>query len=378
MGVVARVTTPSGWKAFQDGQVLPANEINGYLQQGVLVFDNESARDAALVGFVREGMVAYSKASKEISSYNGTSWNRVTGSVEFASEAARNSAIPSPTDGRYAFTLDNLRLWKYSTSATAWREVGVNVSFATTAARDTAFPSPVNGQYVYITGILSTFFRTGGAWVKVGPDVETTKNFLGFSSSGSTTVPAWATKLYYLVIGGGNTGANAGAGDVPGGNGGNGGQVTQGSTTSISSGQSITITVGGAGANSSVALSGGSTFTGTGGGGASGGTTAGQVGANGTSLTGVFAIGTLGGGGGKGGGTGASNGAFGGNGGGGYGATICQTTDPTPQPFFVQARAGHPNTGGGGGGGAAGFNLSPTGNGAGATGGSGLVCLFFS
>lgn len=359
------MTDPSGWKNFTDGAVLPANEVRGYLQQGILVFDDAAQRDSTLVGFLREGMLAYIKDNDIVSFYTGSAWNVITGQIEFASTAARDAAIPAPADGRYAFTTDGLRLWKYSVSATAWREVGVNVSFATTAARDTAFPSPVNGQYVYITGTLTTFERSGGAWVKVGPDVETTKNVLTFNSTNTTTVPAWATKMYYLIVAGGNGGQRVTTVNL-GANGGAGGQVVQGNTA-VTGGTTITCTVGGATANSSVAISGGSTFTATGGGGAAGGVgitdQVGGVGTDGTLASAPFDFSFYGGGGGGYGGLVASNqarGSHGGYGGGGNGSTNGNTRGN-----------GHPNTGGGGGG-LFGGNVGDH------PGGSGIVLLYFS
>jgi hypothetical protein len=72
---VALVTL--GWKEFTDGVVLPASEINGYLQQGVLVFDDEAARTTALAGSLAEGMYSYLKSDKLTYLYNGSQWIRV-------------------------------------------------------------------------------------------------------------------------------------------------------------------------------------------------------------------------------------------------------------------------------------------------------------
>ena len=119
-------------------------------------------------------------------------------------------------------------------------------------------------------------------------DSSANKNFQSFSSSGSCVAPSWATKVYYLIVAGGAT-ASSGA------TGGNGGQVVQGNTTALGN-RSITVTVGGAGANSSIAISGGSTISATGAGGASAGSS-GSGGSAGTQVSAPFA-GRYGGGGG--------------------------------------------------------------------------------
>lgn len=316
------MSDPSGWKQFTDGDVLPADQIRGYLQQGVLVFDNSSQRDSTLVGVVREGMVAYAKDTDAVSYYNGTSWNVITGQIAFAS----------------------------------------------VAARDAAFPSPVDGQYAYITGTETTFLRTGGAWVKVGPNLESPQNARAFTGSTSTTIPAWATKIYYAVVGGGNTGLTNPAVQPQS----QGGQVVQGNTTTFTPGGTISITIGGSGANSSISIPGGSTITATGGGGAANST-------NGTFLSAPFS-GWHGGGGGiltnLQPGVGGDLVWYSSNVGAGGGGVSGGKSAPGASN---NGQAGAANTGGGGGG--VGWNV-----GAGATidgrspgsGGSGIVWIYFS
>jgi hypothetical protein len=282
------MTLPQGYKVFTDGSVLTADEIVGYLQQGILVFDDASARTTALTGNLREGMYSYLKSDNTTYVYDGTAWQRV-------------------------------------------------------------------GKQ----------------------DVETDKNFLAFTGSGGTTVPAWATKMYYVVVRGGSAGAAGQAGTPAtgatgnGGAGGAGGQVLQGDTA-VTGGTSLTITVGGAASNSSVAISGGSTFTasstGAGGGAANAG-----AGSDGTLPSAPFNGFRLGGGGGA--GAGFARGGMGGNGGANGGGHGGSNSADGAEGGPKAGRAGYANTGGGGGGGG-GHTTTPTG--AGGAGGSGLVLLYFS
>jgi hypothetical protein len=186
--------------------------------------------------------------------------------------------------------------------------------------------------------------------------VETVKNFQSFTASGGTSVPDWATKMYYLVVGGGGTNL--------------GGQVVQGDTA-VTGSTSLTVTVGGAAANSSLAISGGSTFTATGAGGT--GTGADGQGNAGTQPTAPFNVGYFGGGG------GTSQGFtlraavdFGppavtcslhGNGGFGGGGASSSSGSGDSGTVSRPARNGAPNSGGAGGG---------------IAGGSGIVLLYFS
>jgi hypothetical protein len=240
--------------------------------------------------------------------------------------------------------------------------------FDNAAERTTALTGNLReGMYSYLKSDNTTYVYDGTAWQRVGKqDVETEKNFQAFTGSGGTTVPAWATKMYYLVVAGGANGSPGTSGSS--GSGGAGGQVVQGNAT-VSGGVTLTVTVGGAGSNSSLAISGGSTFAATGGGGAAGGAGladgSGNDGADGTFPSAPFNTARFAGGGGGGSGNidgfGGGGGFSGRNGGGTGGGR-----------FKNIGQNGSPNSGGGGGG-----NERNTTAAAG-TGGSGIVLLYFS
>jgi len=62
-----------GYKVFTAGEVLTAASVNGYLMQGVLVFDDSTARTAA-IGTPTEGMASYLKDTDSLELYDGSSW----------------------------------------------------------------------------------------------------------------------------------------------------------------------------------------------------------------------------------------------------------------------------------------------------------------
>jgi hypothetical protein len=65
-----------GFKVFQDGDVLTATEVNGYMmEQQIMVFANAAARDAALPT-PSEGMFAYLKDTDRLMVYT-TTWRNV-------------------------------------------------------------------------------------------------------------------------------------------------------------------------------------------------------------------------------------------------------------------------------------------------------------
>lgn len=72
-----------GFKTFNTGDVLSAADVNGYLMQGVLVFTDATARDAAITS-PQEGQFAYTKNNDSLWYYSGSAWvaSGATGDIE--------------------------------------------------------------------------------------------------------------------------------------------------------------------------------------------------------------------------------------------------------------------------------------------------------
>ena len=72
-----------GFKTFAVGEVLSAANVNGYLMQGVLVFTNAAARDAAITS-PQEGQFAFTKDNDSLWYYSGSAWvaSGATGDIE--------------------------------------------------------------------------------------------------------------------------------------------------------------------------------------------------------------------------------------------------------------------------------------------------------
>jgi hypothetical protein len=88
-----------GFKTFTTGEVLTSADTNNFLMQGVLVFDDAAARDAAITAPV-EGQVVYLKDTNAVLSYDGSSYVAVGG-----------SSSPLTTKGDlYTFSTSDTRL----------------------------------------------------------------------------------------------------------------------------------------------------------------------------------------------------------------------------------------------------------------------------
>jgi len=67
-----------GFKDFQTGEVLTAADVDGYLMQGIWVFADATARDAAVTS-PQEGNACYLKDTNEVLTYSGSAWVAVGG-----------------------------------------------------------------------------------------------------------------------------------------------------------------------------------------------------------------------------------------------------------------------------------------------------------
>ena len=67
-----------GFKDFVTGEVLTAADVDGYLMQGIWVFDDATARDAAVTS-PQEGNACYLKDTDAVMTYSGSAWVTVGG-----------------------------------------------------------------------------------------------------------------------------------------------------------------------------------------------------------------------------------------------------------------------------------------------------------
>jgi hypothetical protein len=77
------MAAPLGFKDFTTGEVLTAADVDGYLMQGIWVFANATARDAAVTS-PQEGNFAFTKDNNSLWYYDGAAWvaSGATGDIE--------------------------------------------------------------------------------------------------------------------------------------------------------------------------------------------------------------------------------------------------------------------------------------------------------
>lgn len=101
----------AGYKLFNTGDVLTAQQVNEYLQQqAVMVFADASARTTALSGVLAEGMISYLKDTNAIEKYTGSAWESIATTIpaSYGYAAGKNAIING-----------DFRIWQRGTSSTS-------------------------------------------------------------------------------------------------------------------------------------------------------------------------------------------------------------------------------------------------------------------
>ena len=189
-----------GFKTFNTGDVLSAADVNGYLMQGVLVFADATARDAAITS-PQEGQFAYTKNNDSLWYYSGSAWvaSGATGDItEVAagtgiSVASGTGPIPTvsidtavTTDLTTAQTLTNKTLtspkislaYSAKTDNYTVADGDQNGLFTMNAATAKSFSIPTDATFNFAIGTQIHFAWITGAGQ---PDIKAV-------TSGTTTI----------------------------------------------------------------------------------------------------------------------------------------------------------------------------------------------
>lgn len=194
-----------GIKLFQDGVVLTATEVNGYLMdQTVCVFENETARNDAFGGAneptISEGRVCYLKNRKILQYYNGSAWvDSEQFSVSLNSQVSAGILQPdrlvSGTQGQLLICgASGVPTYVTLTNDATITQSGTSASL-TIGANAVALGTDTTGNYVasLVAGTGVTLTNNSGEsatpTIAIGQDVASSANptFAG-TTSGSVQV----------------------------------------------------------------------------------------------------------------------------------------------------------------------------------------------
>ena len=100
------MAAPLGFKNFTSGSVLTAADVNGYLMQGILVFADATARDAAITS-PQDGQHAFLKSDDGLYFYDGSSWvASPVGDITGITTASNSSMAGGATSGTASISVD--------------------------------------------------------------------------------------------------------------------------------------------------------------------------------------------------------------------------------------------------------------------------------
>jgi hypothetical protein len=161
-----------GFKDFQTGEVLTAADVDGYLMQGIWVFDDATARDAAVTS-PQEGNACYLKDTNQVLTYSGSTWVAVAGSSPLTTKgdlfgfSTVNARIPIGANNTVltADSGETLGL-KWATPAAG----GMTLLSTTTLSGTSTTISGINQTYTNLLVIINDPYVNTGDPLRIDPN----------------------------------------------------------------------------------------------------------------------------------------------------------------------------------------------------------------
>jgi hypothetical protein len=186
-----------GFKDFTTGEVLTANDVDGYLMQGIWVFANATARDAAVTA-PQEGNACYLKDTDVIMVYSGSAWATQSASNPISANIVDAkgdliAATAADTVARLAVGANGTVLTADSAEATGlkWAAAsgggGMTLLSTTSLSGGTTTISSISGAYNNLVIYVKDFYHnqpTTSALMRINSDATAT-NYQQFVNRGT-------------------------------------------------------------------------------------------------------------------------------------------------------------------------------------------------
>jgi hypothetical protein len=146
-----------GFKTFNTGDVLSAADVNGYLMQGILVFADATARDAAITS-PEEGQFAFLKDTNVTTYYTGSAWANVdttgmtnpmttTGDVIYSSSGSTPARLGIGTAGQVLQVNSGATAPEWATASSGALTKVTSASFSAVADTGSTFDGIFTSTY---------------------------------------------------------------------------------------------------------------------------------------------------------------------------------------------------------------------------------------
>jgi hypothetical protein len=175
-----------GFKTFTTGEVLTAADTNGYLMQGVLVFADAAARDAAITS-PQEGQFAFTKDDNSLFYYSGAAWvasgatGDVTGVTAGIGITVTDPTGPVPTVALAATT------YSAKTAAYTFADGDQGDIFSMNNASTTQFNIPTDATFNFAVGTeINVFWITGAGQPTIGAVTPGTTTVISTGATSAT------------------------------------------------------------------------------------------------------------------------------------------------------------------------------------------------
>jgi len=185
-----------GFKTFATGDVLTAADTNGYLMQGIWVFANAAARDAAVTS-PQEGNACYLKDTDAVQTYSGSAWVAIGGGGlssplttkgDVWGYSTTNARVPVGTNGQ-VLTAD-------STAATgvAWATAGGGgmtlLQTLSLSGVETVTSSSIASTYTNLIFVIKNVYwgssNNSDLGMRFNSDTGSNYNYRGFFEQGGS------------------------------------------------------------------------------------------------------------------------------------------------------------------------------------------------
>ena len=196
-----------GFKTFTTGEVLTAADTNGYLMQGVLVFADAAARDAAITA-PAEGQFAYLKDTDVTTYYTSSAWANLdttgmvnpmttTGDIIYSSSGSTPARLGIGTDGQVLTSDGSIVNWETPAAGGGMTLISTT-TLSGTATTLTSIPQTYQNLFIIVKGLtysgsfsnfrcLANAVTTYNSWSQVDQGTAGSSSLQRFTLNGTVT-----------------------------------------------------------------------------------------------------------------------------------------------------------------------------------------------